>query len=72
MSTTGTPSPRDHLTETEAADYLCKSVATLRRWRWRRIGPAWSRPPGSKAPLYLRGDLESWIRSGRVDPRGDE
>lgn len=60
---------RPHVGEREAADYLRVSIATLRRWRWLRIGPAWCRPAGSKAPLYLRADLDAWIESGRVEPR---
>ena len=57
------------LTESKAAHYLGKSISTLRRWRWLRIGPPWCKPPGTKAPLYLESDLEAWIESGRVEPR---
>lgn len=65
------PLEREHLSEREAAEFLGKSISTLRRWRWRRVGPPFCQPPCSKGPVYLRRDLTSWIEGARIVPRGD-
>lgn len=71
MTTPSTAQEREHFTEREAAEFLGKSLATLRRWRWRRVGPPFCKPPCSKGPVYLRRDLTSWIEGARIVPRGD-
>lgn len=56
------------LNEIEAAKFLRKSVATLRRWRGMRVGPAYCKPPHTKAPLYFKRDLRASIEAGRIEP----
>jgi hypothetical protein len=60
----------ERLTEREAAAYLNKSLPTLRRWRWQRIGPPWIK--NGQAVEYLKVDVDAYLLNGRVVPRGDE
>lgn len=53
--------------ERAAADYLNKSLPTLRRWRWQRIGPPWIK--NGQAVEYLKSDLDAYRLSNRVVPR---
>ena len=53
------------MNETEAADRLGLSVATLRAWRHRGKGPRFVR--FGRAVRYLRGDLGDFIDACRVD-----
>lgn len=60
----------DLLTETEVADYLHVSVATLRKWRLTSRGPLFLKL-GSLV-RYRPEDVESWLsscpqRGGRVN-----
>lgn len=57
----------EYLPEREAAAYLHKSLSTLRRWRWQRIGPPWIK--NGNAIEYTRQDLDAWRLSNRVVPR---
>jgi len=53
----------------QAASYLNISRDTLRVWRQRRHrarGPAFVRL--GRIVRYLRGDLDAWLASNRVDP----
>jgi hypothetical protein len=65
--TTKTESAETCLPEREAAAYLNKSLATLRRWRWQRIGPPWIK--NGAAVEYLKADLDSYRLKNRVVPR---
>lgn len=58
--------PVQYLPERDAARYLRKSLSTLRRWRWMRTGPAWTKC--GKAVEYLLSDLDAFRASGRVEP----
>jgi excisionase family DNA binding protein len=53
------------LTETQAADHLGLSIATLRAWRHRGKGPRFVR--FGRAVRYLRADLDAFIRACSVD-----
>ena len=57
--------PDDRLVdEHEAAARLGLMVATLRRWRWARRGPAFHRI--GAAVRYAPSDLSAFIAKGRV------
>lgn len=56
--------------EHEAAARLGLTVATLRRWRWARRGPAWVKVGGS-AVRYSAADLAVFIEAGRQQPNTD-
>jgi hypothetical protein len=51
------------LTPREAAAYLRVSVATLKSWRAKKIGPAWRRR-GARLVSYFPADLEAFLRDG--------
>jgi excisionase family DNA binding protein len=53
------------LTETQAAEHLGLSVATLRAWRHRGRGPRFVR--FGRAVRYLRADLDAFISACAVD-----
>jgi excisionase family DNA binding protein len=53
------------LTETQAAEHLGLSIATLRAWRHRGKGPRFVR--FGRAVRYLRADLDAFIRACVVD-----
>jgi excisionase family DNA binding protein len=55
------------LTETQVAEQLGLSVATLRAWRHRRRGPRFLR--FGRAVRYLRADLDAFVRASAVDTR---
>ena len=55
------------LTETQAAEYLGLSIATLRAWRHRGRGPRFVR--FGRAVRYLRADLDEFIGACAVDTR---
>ncbi|MBF0309004.1 MAG: helix-turn-helix domain-containing protein [Magnetococcales bacterium] len=57
------------MTEGEAAAWLQTSPATLRRWRSKGQGPAWSKPCGVR---YRLEDLEEYVRSKTVTPKAQE
>ena len=52
-------------TETQAAEHLGLSIATLRAWRHRGKGPRFVR--FGRAVRYLRADIEAFIRACAVD-----
>jgi excisionase family DNA binding protein len=54
-------------TETQAAEHLGLSVATLRAWRHRGRGPRFVR--FGRAVRYLRADLDDFVRACAVDTR---
>jgi len=49
------------LTPREAAAYLRVSVATLKSWRAKKIGPVWRRR-GARLVSYFPADLEAFLR----------
>lgn len=51
------------LTPREAAAYLRVSVATLKSWRAKKIGPPWRRR-GARLVSYFPADLEAFLRDG--------
>lgn len=53
------------LRETQAAEHLGLSIATLRAWRHRGRGPRFVR--FGRAVRYLRADLDTFIRACAVD-----
>ncbi len=55
--------------EAEAAERLCVSVATLRRWRWSGRGPVF-RKIGS-AVRYAESDLREFVDAGRRTSTSD-
>jgi excisionase family DNA binding protein len=55
------------LTETQVAEQLGLSVATLRAWRHRGRGPRFLRL--GRAVRYLPADLEEFVRASAVDMR---
>jgi hypothetical protein len=52
--------------EHQAAEILCLSVKTLRRWRFARRGPPWHRL--GAAVRYSTADLQDYIAAGRQEP----
>jgi predicted DNA-binding transcriptional regulator AlpA len=56
--------------EHEAAARLGLSVKTLRRWRWAKRGPAWSKI--GAAVRYAPADLAAFIAAGRQTTNTDE
>lgn len=56
--------PDHHVPTAEAALFLGVTPKTLRNWRNRRIGPAWSRP-GLRAVVYRVGDLTAFMDARR-------
>ena len=55
------------LIESQVAERLGLSVATLRAWRHRGTGPRFLR--FGRAVRYLRADLDEFIRASVVDTR---
>ena len=53
--------PETLLNETEVAEYLKMSVASVRRWRLFRTGPKFVKI--GAAVRYRRKDLETWLDS---------
>ena len=58
---------REYLTEREGARYLNKSLSTMRRWRWLRIGPPWIK--NGQSIEYLKTDLHAYRIGNRIVPR---
>lgn len=55
-------------TEREAAEYLSRSPATLTRWRFERVGPAFVKL--GRAVRYKLADLDAYVAAHRFDPEG--
>jgi predicted DNA-binding transcriptional regulator AlpA len=55
------------LTESQVAERLGPSVATLRAWRHRGTGPRFLR--FGRAVRYLAADIDEFIRASAVDTR---
>ena len=56
--------PGDWLTEQEAAALLGVATSTLRSWRTRGRGPAYSKR--GRVIMYQRSNVTGWIRAGNV------
>jgi len=54
------------LNEKQASQYLCCSVAALRKWRLLGKGPAYVKV--SRLVRYPEADLRAYIESNRVEP----
>jgi len=55
------------LTDHQAADYLGRSVQTLRNWRWlNKYGPPFLRFPNGRI-MYELAALDAFIDSARVE-----
>lgn len=54
------------LSTEEAADYLGVPEGTMRYWRYRRIGPRYSRL--GRAVKYRQADLDVFLEANAVDP----
>lgn len=52
--------------EREVANTLRQTVDTLRRNRWRGIGPAYIKV--SRRIFYRPADVEAWLEAHRVEP----
>jgi len=48
------------LTPKQVAERLGLSVNTLIDWRWRRVGPPWTKI-SSKCVRYIEEELERWV-----------
>jgi predicted DNA-binding transcriptional regulator AlpA len=66
-NTAGSSRTATALTETQVAEQLGLSVATLRAWRHRGRGPRFLR--FGRAVRYLPADLDAFIRASAVDTR---
>jgi predicted DNA-binding transcriptional regulator AlpA len=53
------------LTETQVAERLGLSVATLRAWRFRKIGPPFVR--FGRAVRYIAQDIDGYVEASRID-----
>jgi hypothetical protein len=60
---------RPRMTTKEAAAYLGCKASSLRTGRSRSWGPAFYRGV-AKEVLYKKSDLDAWIESRRVEPKG--
>lgn len=58
-----------HLRDKDAAEILKLSVATLRKWRCRGVGPRWRKFGG--AVRYAVADLEAWAADQGRDSTSD-
>lgn len=58
-----------YVDEKAAAEILGLSVKTLQNWRWRHVGPAYTRMNG-KMIRYKVEDLTLYAEGGRVETRG--
>lgn len=56
---------RDYLDTKQAARRLGRSPVTLRKWRWQRKGPPYTK---RGKVLYDASQLDAWIQAGLVDP----
>lgn len=54
------------LDETEAAEELGVTKATLANWSWRRHGPAFLKI--GRRVMYLANDVDDWRMAQRHDP----
>jgi hypothetical protein len=54
----------EFLTTAQLAELLQTRPETLRYWRANSRGPRWIKPPGIRAVLYRRSDVESWLATG--------
>lgn len=54
------------MTETEAARLLGVSIRTLQSWRWRRVGPRYTKLGGSVR--YRVEDINAFIEEGMQEP----
>ena len=61
--------PDHHVPTNEAALFLGVTPKTLRNWRSRKIGPAWSRP-GLRVVVYRIGDLTAFMNARRQSAEG--
>ena len=57
---------RDRLSDKEAADYIGVSIATVRSWRFKRIGPPYLKI--IRRIYYRRSDLNEWIDKCAIHP----
>ena len=69
MSTINNNSKK-YLNEEQAAGMLCLSVRTLQQWRWRRVGPEFTKLSSSTRGkghiLYDYDDIVAFIDAHRV------
>jgi hypothetical protein len=59
----------DLLTPPEFAEMARVTLAAVRKWAARGIGPEPKRPPGTNLVRYRRADVEAWL-NGEEIPRG--
>lgn len=59
---------RGFVSEAEFAAAIGKSVRTLRIWRNRRFGPAYTRI--GRAIYYREEAIRSWLQTVEIEPRG--
>lgn len=52
----------DLLTPAEFATMARVTVAAVRKWAARGVGPQPKRPPGSSLVRYERAEVEAWLR----------
>lgn len=57
--------PEPLMTPDEVAALLSKPVATLRQWRWQRIGPEYLKLEGGSV-RYRPEAVEEWLRKQAV------
>ena len=60
------PDPDRWMTQTDVAAFLGFSEKTLEDWRYRGVGPIFSRV-GARGVRYRRRDLIDWMLSHRVE-----
>lgn len=64
----GTFAGEQALCESDVAQWLGLSVATLRAWRFRQTGPRFVR--FGRSVRYMRGDVEAFISASMVETNG--
>lgn len=62
-----TAAPAAWLREADVTREFSISQALLRKWRCRRIGPAYSRVGDRGVVLYCRSDVEAFLRARTVE-----
>jgi len=63
--TTATPSRIELLTPLSVAEWLGVTVQQLADWRWRKVGPAYTKI--GRMIRYDRSQVEAFIDAGRVE-----
>ena len=57
---------KKYLTTKEAAAFIGRKESTMKWWRFRRVGPAFFKPPGTNLVFYTQESLVEFIESNKI------